>query len=214
MKQWFMFSCLAITPVLLSGCGQQIRLFNGKNLDGWKPVLSDEMVHPASVWSAKDGKIRCEGKPNGYIRTARPYANYKLHLEWRWTEQPTNSGVLLHMNGPDQVWPTCIEAQLRSGDAGDIILIGEELSIVTNGLKQQPQDSRYLRIGKIHPSNEKNPGQWNSYDILCKDGTIELRVNGLLQNSGTNASVSSGYICLQSEGSPIEFRNIILQPLP
>ncbi|MHC4233413.1 MAG: 3-keto-disaccharide hydrolase, partial [Planctomycetota bacterium] len=56
-------------------------------------------------------------------------------------------------------------------------------------------------------------GEWNSYDILCKDNTIQLTVNGILQNTATESTLVAGAICLQSEGSPIEFRNIKLTPL-
>jgi hypothetical protein len=214
MKRGLLITGSVFCLLVLSGCAQQIPLFNGYNLDGWKPVLSDTSYSPSQVWSAKNGILRCEGKPNGYLRTTRPYSHYKLRLEWRWPEEPTNSGVLLHAMGPDQVWPTCIEAQLRSGDAGDIILIGEDLSLIADGQKMQPKDSRYLRIPRKKPTNENKAGQWNRYEIICRGDTIEVYVNGLLQNKGSGVPITSGYICLQSEGSPIEFRNIILEPLP
>lgn len=213
MKRIVLVFGSVVCLLAVGGCAPQIRLFNGHNLDGWKPVLSDSSS-PSQVWSVRNGVIRCEGKPNGYLRTTRPYSHYKLRLEWRWPDEPTNSGVLLHASGPDQVWPTSIEAQLRSGDAGDIILIGEDLSLTVDGQTMQPKDSRFLRIPRKKPSNEKKPGQWNLYEILCRGDTIELRVNGLVQNQASAASAASGYICLQSEGSPIEFRNIILEPLP
>ncbi|HEC02656.1 MAG TPA: DUF1080 domain-containing protein, partial [Phycisphaerales bacterium] len=56
-------------------------------------------------------------------------------------------------------------------------------------------------------------GQWNSYDIICDGKTITLFVNGLLQNKGADVDPSSGPISLQSEGSPIEFRNIYIEPV-
>lgn len=213
MKRLLISLCLGLS-VLLTGCTRQIRIFNGQNLSGWKPYLGEQSVSPERIWSVHSGIIRCEGKPNGYIRTTRTYSNYKLHLEWRWPEAPTNSGVLLNITGADQVWPNCIEAQLRSGDAGDLILIGEDVTLAVNGNPLQPKDSRYLRIPRINPSSsEKKAGQWNTYDILNKNGTIEVRINGVLQNKGTNCSLASGYIGLQSEGSPIEFRNIFIEPL-
>ena len=72
----------------------------------------------------------------------------------------------------------------------------------------------YANGKKEHPSNEKPAGQWNSYDIVCDGGKVTLYVNGLLQNEGIDANPSYGPICLQSEGSPIEFRNIYLEPVP
>ncbi|HQE76458.1 MAG TPA: DUF1080 domain-containing protein, partial [Candidatus Hydrogenedentes bacterium] len=66
-----------------------------------------------------------------------------------------------------------------------------------------------------NPSSEKKPGEWNTYEITCKGDTLELRVNGQLQNKATGMQVpAKGYIGLQSEGGPIMFRNIKLTLLP
>ena len=191
-------------------------LFNGKDLAGWVRFSpndkrgADKKWTVDKVWSVKDGVIRCEGKPNGYIRTIESYSNYKLHLEWRWPAQPTNSGVLLHSAGIDMVWPKCVEAQLMHENAGDFWLLSFS-KITVDGKQVGPQ--KFANGKKKHPSNEKPPGQWNAYDIICKGKTVELYVNGLLQNKGVEADPWFGPICLQSEGSPIEFRNIHLEPL-
>jgi len=192
-------------------------LFNGKDLEGWVRFIPDDKPDKDKkwtvdkVWSVKDGVIRCEGIPNGYIRTVDSYANYKLHLEWRWPEKPTNSGVLLHREGIDKTWPRSVEAQLMHENAGDFWLI-DQTTIKVNGKQVGPK--KFANAKKKHPSNEKPLGQWNSYDIICDGKTISLFVNGLLQNQGTDSTLSSGPICLQSEGSPIEFRNIYLEPVP
>jgi hypothetical protein len=62
-------------------------------------------------------------------------------------------------------------------------------------------------------SSEKAVGEWNTMEVVCRGNTIEVYVNGVLQNKGTNVSVSRGSICLQSEGKDIEFRNVTLNPL-
>ncbi len=190
-------------------------LFNGKDLTGWvrfspNDKRTDGKWTVDKVWSVKDGVIHSTGKPNGYIRTEESYANYKLHLEWRWTDKPTNSGVLLHRAGIDKVWPKCIEAQLMHENAGDFWLLSNA-TIKAGGKQVGPK--AYANAKKKSPSNEKAPGEWNKYDIVCDGGTVKLTVNGLLQNEGTEANPSSGPICLQSEGSGIEFRNIYLEPL-
>jgi hypothetical protein len=114
---------LAVCAMLVSsGCSSKTRLWNGKDFSGWKLHVDDKTVDVDSVWSVTDGVIHCKGVPNGYIRTLKDYSNYKLHLEWRWAEKPTNSGVLLHASGPDKVWPKCIESQLQAGNAGDFVL--------------------------------------------------------------------------------------------
>ena len=68
-------------------------------------------------------------------------------------------------------------------------------------------------IPKLHPSNEKPAGEWNSYDITCIGNTIEVRVNGLLQNTATDCSLTGGCIGLQAEGSKIQFRNLWVEPV-
>ena len=41
----------------------------------------------------------------GYVRTEMPYADYKLHLEWRWPKGPGNSGIMFHLVNGDMLWP-------------------------------------------------------------------------------------------------------------
>jgi len=188
-----------------------------KDLDVWVRFIPDDKPDAEKkwtvdkVWSVRNGVIRCDGKPNGYIRTVESYANYKLHLEWRWPDKPTNSGVLLHRTGIDRVWPKCVQAQLMHENAGDFWLLNHS-TIKVDGKQIGPQDSANAK--KKNPSNEKPVGEWNFYDIVCDSETVTLFVNGLLQNKGSDSNPSHGPICLQSEGSPIEFRNVYLEPIP
>jgi hypothetical protein len=149
-------------------------LFNGKNLDGWTVFVSDSTVNPEDFFYVNEGGIETIGVPNGYLRTKKEYSDYHLHVEWRYPENPTNSGIFLHTTGPD-IW-------------------------TVNHFQ-----------GQLNESNEKQAGEWNSYDISCKGSTIELRVNGLLQNVAANCSQSFGNIGLQAEGSKIQFRNLWLE---
>ncbi|MGE5295287.1 MAG: DUF1080 domain-containing protein, partial [Solirubrobacterales bacterium] len=98
------------------------------------------------------------------------------------------------------------------GNAGDFVLInGTGLS--ANGVSQKNPGKRFVVIDKKLPTSEFPAGQWNSYDIYCQGGSIRCLVNGTLQNEGTNADPAGGWIALQSEGSPIEFRNVSLEPV-
>jgi len=190
----------------------KVSLFNGKNLRGWVRFIPNDKKGPDGkwqvdkVWSVSDGVIRCAGKPYGYIRTEESYTNYRLHFEWRWAAKPTNSGCLLHKTGIDKVWPHMIEAQLMHKNAGDFWIIGGTTLKVRGEVKKG-------HAPKNGPSNEKPAGEWNAYDIVCDGATIKLHVNGKLMNEGIEASSTAGNICLQSEGSPIEFRNVTIEPL-
>jgi len=190
----------------------KISLFNGKDLSGWKLVVSDPNADVHKVWTVRAGVVRCEGRPTGYMRTTRAYQNYRLHLEWRWVDKPANSGVLVHAGGPDKVWPRCIECQLQAGNAGDLVLIGDT-GITVDGRDMRDATKPYVILAKRQSSSEKVPGQWNTYDIVCSNDTLSCSVNGLLQNRGEQATVTAGWIGLQSEGGPIEFRNITLEPV-
>lgn len=185
----------------------KIELFDGKSLAGWSLVSEDPQTPASAVWSVRDGVIVCAGKPNGYARTLQMYRDYQLRLEWRFPSGPGNSGVFVHISGKDKVWPTCLEAQLKSGEAGQVRCNGG--SKVT---ELTPASS--IAVARIGPESEKPVGEWNRCDIVCRGNTVTVHINGVMQNKVTGASVSAGAIGLQSEGKPVEFRNIVIEPLP
>jgi hypothetical protein len=95
-----------------------------------------------------------------------------------------------------------------AGNAGDFACVGE------TDMKERTDKTRKGRmIRKLAKSSEKPVGEWNTMDIICRSNTIEVTVNGVLQNKATETNVSKGYICLQSEGKEIEFKNVILAKL-
>jgi len=196
---------------------EKIVLWNGTDFTGWKLFTREPDHDVTKTWSIKDGVIRCEGKPAGYMRTEKDYADYLFHVEWRWPEKGGNSGALVHMSGPDKVWPKSLECQLASGNAGDFWLIGEGRryteNIETAEHAKADERVRGRNVRKLKESSEKPLGQWNSYDIICKDDWVVVLVNGVLQNVATKSTITSGKICLQSEGTPVEFRNIYVEPL-
>lgn len=185
----------------------KIELFDSQSFSGWTFVSKSTNTPAESIWSVTNGVIACLGKPNGYARTLQSYHDYSLHAEWRFPAGPGNSGVFLHINPPDKVWPMCFEAQLLSGSAGEIRLNGGSHAdnLATPDAKSFPHRQ---------PSSEKPVGEWNSYDIVCRSNTVTVRVNGILQNEVSGTSVTSGSIGLQAEGKPVEFRNLFIEPLP
>lgn len=189
---------------------EKTMLWNGKDFTGWKLFLRDAAADVKKTWSVVNGVIRCTGRPAGYMRTKTAYADYLLHVEWRWPGKAGNNGVLVHMSGEDKVWPKSLECQLHSGNAGDFWVIGG-IEIAEHA-KGGPR-VKGRRTIKLKDSSEKPLGQWNSYDIVCKDDLIVVFVNGVLQNVGSKCSDTSGKICLQSEGAVIEYRNIYIEPL-
>jgi hypothetical protein len=217
MKTILKTAALAALSIMLISCNTEnkIDLFNGQDLDNWTIYVDSEDGEPKDLFYVEDGVMNTLGDPFGYIRTKESYSNYKLHLEWRWVQEPSNSGVLLHVQGKDMIFPQCVEAQLWYDRAGDFVLMGKGAAITVKDSTYEvlSEENRYLVIPKFEESSEKPAGEWNSYDITSKDGTIELYVNGVLQNTGTASTLTEGNIALQSEGAPMQFRNISLQPL-
>jgi hypothetical protein len=214
----FILSIVTIFSLILTSCHRiagsdaapgKTMLWNGKDLSGWKVI--PEGADSQQTWSVRNDVIYCTGKPNGYLRTEKQYADYHLHVEWRWPENPANSGVLLHAAEPDNVWPKTIECQLQAGNAGNPVLMNGT-GITVNGEKIQNPSRQFVQITKKEQSSEKPQGQWNSYDIYCQGDSIRCYVNDVLQNEGTAVTQSTGWICLQSEGGQIEFRNIYIEP--
>jgi len=208
---------LGILMALTSCTSDSKELFNGKNLENWEIFVSNDEVAPEDLFWVEDGMIHTAGVPHGYIRTKESYDNFALHVEWRWVDEPTNSGVLLHVQGEDMIWPLSIECQLMAGKAGDIVLIGKGSGVTTRDstylITTNEGGDRYGIAPKMEESSERAPGEWNSYDITSKDGKLTVTVNGVLQNEATDITLTSGNILLQSEGSPMQFRNITLKAL-
>ena len=206
---WFTLDCKKVR--------KGIALFNGKNLSGWSYYLVEPDVKMADVWSVRDGLLICKGEPMGYLATKKKYTNFRLIVEWRWApgQKPGNSGVLLRITGEPQALPKCAEAQLQSGKAGDIY--GFHGFQVT-GDAARSRTAEGDRIGKLSgvskiKGNEKEPGQWNTYDITLKGGDLTLLINGEKVNEATGLDIVAGNIGLQSEGGEVHFRTVELTPL-
>lgn len=206
MTKTTLFLSIFLFAAATAHCADPVRLFNGKNLKGWSAYLEDQTLSPDKEFIVKDGVIRLSGK-FGYIHTNKTYSEYKLDVEWRWPEEATNSGVFLHVQPGNKIWPENFECQLMTGNAGDIYNAGGAECAQFRKDKTKPV------IVKNTASNEKPVGEWNKAEIICTGNTITIYINGELQNHVTETSSSSGYIGLQSEGKAVEFRNVVLTPL-
>jgi hypothetical protein len=185
---------------------ENIRLFNGKDLVNWVFHLKDPSIDPTTVFTVQNGVVHISGNPFGYMRTKESYSDYKLHVEWRYPGEASNSGVFIHGQTPDTIWLKCVECQLKAGSAGDFVCM--------NGTDMNERTDKTNRmVKKLADSSEKPNGEWNTMEVVCNTNTIEVSVNGVLQNKGTNVNVSKGFICLQSEGKDVEFRNVFLTKL-
>lgn len=195
-------------------------LFNGKDLTGWVNVNTDP-----DTWQVQDGMLVCSGHPIGVMRTARQYENFVLHVEWMHTEPGGNSGVFLWSGAnanPGSPFPDGVEVQMleldwpnlhkQDGKTPPLAYVHGELFGVghTKAVPDNPRGERSMSIeNRCKPRNE-----WNTYDVVAIDGVIKLSVNGKFVNGISKTTQKKGYICMESEGAKIFFRNIRILELP
>lgn len=181
---------------------EKTELFNGKDLAGWVSHLKDN-ADSTKVWGVKEGVLTCTGKPNGYLRTEKSYADYKVTVEWRFIKAG-NTGVLVHMTGADKVWPLSVECQGMHAAQGDMYFwSGAKCKELTKGVK----------VARKGADAEKPVGEWNTYEVVCAGDTITIVVNGKEMNKTTGGSIASGQIGIQCEGAQLEVRKVTLEPV-
>jgi hypothetical protein len=197
---------------------KSVPLFNGKDLTGWGHFLVDPDAGMKDVWSVEEAVLICKGEPLGYLHTTTEYTSFALVVEWRWAPgtEPGNSGVLLRVNGERRAIPRSYEAQLKSGDAGD--LYGFWGMALSGDASRKREAKGHEMLGdmvgfaKIE-GNENPPGEWNRYEIRLDGPLFVVHVNGKKVNEATGADVLAGPIALQSEGGEIHFRKVELTPI-
>ncbi|MFO1066325.1 MAG: DUF1080 domain-containing protein [Pirellulales bacterium] len=160
----------------------------------------------------------CTGKPIGELRTKQMFQNFELELEWRhmvprgnagifvWADDITSKGVPFHRGVEVQVLENAYGNSQSHTTHGDIFPI--------HGAKMTPINGR--GGSRAFPTEERSKPspEWNHYRIVCNDGTISLAVNGKVVTQGKEASPRKGYICIESEGGVVEYRNMRLKVLP
>ena len=207
------------------------------NGEGWKELTGDDFINVncnPETWRWEKGHAFCTGKPVGVIRTKEPIKNFELVCEWMHKEEGGNSGVF--------VWAT--PSSIKNLEAGKGRLPhGIEVQVLDLGYAEKykkrynkPADW-FTSHGDVFPTGPakmkpfppvapngkrsfpsknltKGINQWNLYYIRAINGEVRLWVNGEEVSGGTNCEPAEGYLCLESEGAPVEFKNIKLRILP
>lgn len=232
MKKLLFITALIVCAGLISG---QESLFNFGEELAYQKVLSGEKVKgtaiewiqvntEAETWEVKGDELICSGLPIGVIRSEKKYENFLMHIEWKHMEAGGNSGTFVWSDAEpgDNRLPNGVEVQMlelewiklntRDGKAPPEAYVSGEIFGV--GGVETVADNPRGRRSKSTEMRCKGKGEWNTYDVVCVDGTIKLSINGKFVNGISKSTKSSGYICLESEGAEIHFRNIRVIPLP
>ena len=177
------------------------------------------------TWSLRNGELVCSGHPIGVMRSEKQYENFILHVEWMHIEPGGNSGVFVWSDavpGEENRLPNGVEVQMleldwvklntKDGVVPPIAYVQGELFGV-GGVETVPDNPRGTRSKSIE-NLCKGRGEWNTYDVVCVDGVVKLSVNGKFVNGLAQSTQKKGYLCMESEGAEIHFRNFSILELP
>ncbi|WP_167605065.1 3-keto-disaccharide hydrolase [Maribellus sediminis] len=226
---------LVLIFLSLAVANAQENLFSFGEVVSWQHVVDGENTRTDSIewiqvntlsdtWKKNGTELICFGQPIGVIRSAKKYRNFMMHIEWKHMEAGGNSGTFVWSDaepGSNRL-PNGVEVQMleldwvklnkRDGKEPPIAYVHGELFGV-GGVTVIPDNPRGERSKSLE-NRCKGKGEWNVYDVVCIDGTIKLSVNGKFVNGISKASKTEGYICLESEGAEIHFRNLKIIELP
>ncbi len=207
--------------------GQSVSSQNvfSKSKEKDKEILWVNVNTEPETWTLQKDILVCSGHPIGVMRSEKQYENFILHIEWKHMEAGGNSGVFVWSNADppeDTRLPDGVEVQMleldwvklniRDGITPPVAYVHGELFGV-GGVKTIPDNPRGTRSMSIE-NRCRGKGEWNTYDVVCVDGTIKLSVNGRFVNGISQSTQKKGYLCLESEGAEIHFRNINILELP
>ena len=213
-----------------------VRAFIDDTAPGWESLTEEDFAAVNSAedtWRWEDGVLHCTGRPVSVLRTAEPFENVEIVVEWMHEKPAGNSGLFVWVT-PESIerlteagkpgLPDGIEVQMLDhgytdkvaaqgkdttwfGTNGDVFPVGVKLTpfppLSPNGSRSFPRK----KLAKGH-------GQWNHYYVRAINGEVRLWVNGEEVSGGTAADPARGYLCLESEGSPIQFRKVRVRRLP
>lgn len=189
-----------------------------------KPIQWFQVNTEENTWEVKGDELVCSGNPIGVVRSEKKYRNFIMYIEWKHMEAGGNSGTFVWSDAEpgDNRLPNGVEVQmleldwvnqnLQNGEKPPIAYVHGELFGV-GGVEVVPDNPRGRRSKSIE-NRCKGKGEWNTYDVVCVDGTIKLSVNGKFVNGISQSTKKEGYICLEAEGAKIHFRNIRITELP
>ncbi len=202
----------------------------------WKTLGEAEFVvvnGAADTWKFVDGEIHSTGKPVGVMRTKDKYTNFEYVVQWRHLEKGGNSGIFAWVSDeglagiqPGQLPKSGIEVQMldhgyhekytrSSGKVGDWFTSNGDIFAVGRS-KMKPFPPLSPNGSRSFPKENRSLGspEWNHYYVRGINGEIRLWVNGIEVSGGSGCDPATGYLCVEAEGSPVEFREFRIRVLP
>jgi hypothetical protein len=225
MALTFSLGCFGQDPDIIFGKEIAFDSLFSNSVSKGRPINWVNVNTDSDTWRTEEELLICKGLPIGVMRSQKQYENFILEVDWRHMEPGGNSGVFVWSDAtPDAKsrLPGGVEVQMleldwvnlntRDGKKPPIAYVHGELFGV-GGVSTVPDNPRGERSKSVE-NRAKGKGEWNNYKVVCVDGTIKLSVNGKFVNGISQSTIKKGYLCLESEGAEIHFRNFRLIELP
>ncbi len=213
-----------------------VRAFINDDAPGWRALTGADFAKVNSAdetWTWKDGVLYCTGQPVSVQRTSQQFGNFEMVAEWMHEKPAGNSGVFVWTT-PESIekltaagkpgLPRGVEVQVLDhgytdrvkASGGKTDWFGTNGDVFPVGVKMTPFPPLSPDGSRSFPRKHlaKGHGQWNHYYIRAINGEVRLWVNGEEVSGGTGIEPAKGYLCLESEGSPIQFRRLRVRELP
>jgi hypothetical protein len=212
-----LLACVSFTAVFAADTAKRYTdLLADKKLAAWElltPATADATT--AGKFGA-DGSFALHGRAPGFLATKAAYKNYRLHAEWRWPTNATerSAAVLVFHFTPSRAGgatePAAVQVQLKPARVGDVIPMGE---IRFAEKTATPAGATAPQLDRLTVDSEKGFGQWNTCDLVSRDGVVEILINGVVQNRVTECAPAAGRIGFRLDGGAFDLRNVRVAPL-
>jgi hypothetical protein len=224
----------------------------------WTPLFDDSLSRfyrflqskgrdndPQGIFAIDGGVLHALGIPPtdngvdyGYLATLDDIGDYRARVQQHWgintfaprLGQLRDTGLLYHLNGPDQIWPLCLEFQIMEYNVGDVwMLAGAGLfAPVADTSASEPTFDPLgtvaeYRSGRIIKSSDaESLTDWNDIELIASGQDMAQIVNGQWVNGGSNLEaiqgdevepLSHGHFALQAEGAEAYYRSLEVRPL-
>jgi hypothetical protein len=202
---------------------------------GWRDLGADDFTNVntgTDTWTWTADAVACTGRPVGVIRTKEPLTDFEMSLEWRHLSDGGNSGVflwaplpVLESIKPGQLPPGGIEVQVldhgyaakyeqSTGKKADWFTTdGDVFPVGSSTMKPFPPTAPNGQRSFPKERHSRGTPEWNHYFIRAVGGEVRLWVNGHEVSGGSECRPATGYLCLESEGAPVEFRRLKVRPV-
>ncbi|HEV3168080.1 MAG TPA: DUF1080 domain-containing protein [Isosphaeraceae bacterium] len=172
-------------------------LFDGKTLDGWKPVNTKDNFF------VKDG-ILVMNRGSGWLATEKTFGDFELRVRYRFITPGTDSGIFIRSGLEGSNW-TSHGYQVQNMDnetLGKFFPMGK-------GVKVQGEH----RPNLVKEVKKPPGGEWQDLTIQAVGKHGEVTLNGKQVATTDDLTIADGHIGLQAEGGVLEFQRIDIKPL-